>query len=269
MGGFYMLIDVKALANKIKSNVRKDVEENCSHTPKLAIIQVGDNPASNSYIKGKRKDCEEVGIICELYRFIESTTTDYLIHQIKSIQSSVDGVIVQLPLPKHILEKAVIDAIDPNKDVDGFTKSSEFKPCTAEGIVRLLTNNHENDYYLRGKDVLIINRSFIVGRPLVNLLLDLDATVTVAHSFTNNLQDKMRRADIIIVAVGIPNFVKAEDVKPGAFVVDVGINRVNGKLVGDVDPRCYEKAQCTPVPGGVGLLTRAILLSNVVEAVKH
>lgn len=269
MGELCMVVDVKAIADKIKNDVRKDVEENCSHIPKLAIIQVGDNPASNSYIKGKKKDCDEVDITCELYQFLEYTTTDYLVQQVKSIQAAVDGIIVQLPLPKHIPEKAVIDAIDPNKDVDGFTKSSKFKPCTAEGIVRLLTNNHENDYYLRGKDVLIINRSFIVGRPLVNLLLDLNATVTVAHSFTKNLQDKMRRADIIIVAVGIPNFVKAEDVKPGAFVVDVGINRVSGKLVGDVDPSCYEKAQCTPVPGGVGLLTRAILLNNVVEAVKH
>lgn len=253
-----MYIDCKSLANNIKEDVKGKIKN--KEKPKLTIVQVGNNPASNSYVKGKIKDCEEVGIICNHVRYDENMTEEELIKEVKTLQETCSGIIVQLPLPKHINEANVTNAIDSAKDVDGFRKESLFIPCTPLGIMHIL--EHHTDLY--GKDVLIINRSNIVGRPLVNLLLDKDATVTIAHSRTKNLFEKFKSADIIITAVGIPKFIKKEYINENQIIVDVAINRdENGKLCGDVEIGCEEiPASVTPVPGGVGLLTRAMLLYN-------
>lgn len=237
----------------------------------LYAIQVGENEASNSYIKGKKKDCEEVGIICKTVFFRESIEEDALIKFIKRLGDfgEYDGVIVQLPLPKHINKNHIIEAIPKDKDVDGFRKDSNFIPCTPAGIMKILES-----FNLEGKDCLIINRSDIVGKPLVNLLLDKNATVTIAHSKTKDIEDKIRSADIVISAVGVPNFINLDLIGRDKIFIDVSINRDNnGKLCGDINKDVYKYSYnnlyITPVPNGVGLLTRAMLLENTYKSFKR
>ena len=227
--------------------------------PKLAIIQVGNVEASNRYIKNKVKDCEEVGIIADVYQYPEDITEYELCEAMKLDQEHYDGVIVQLPLPPHIREKAVVAAIDPEKDVDGFHVDSPYPPATPGGIMMYL--KHCN-FDLVGKDVVIIGRSNIVGKPLARLMTDADATVTLCHS-KSKLSRHLYNTDLIVTAVGKPYFLNCYPIH--VPVIDVGINfDENGKLVGD----CFntEGRDVTPVPGGVGLLTRCALLDNVIEA---
>lgn len=227
--------------------------------PKLAVIQVGDNPASNKYITNKKKDCEEVGIKFEWYHFPEEVNTDELIFNIEDIQKEVDAIIVQMPLPKHINVKEVELAIDPNKDVDGFHPMTKFKPCTPLGIINYLK---VCDYDFVGKDIAVIGRSDIVGKPMARMLTDLDATVTLCHSKTVRVPYIINESELAIVAIG-KRAIDCEEIHTP--IVDVGINfDENGKMCGD----CYntEGKEITPVPGGVGLLTRLAMLQNIVEA---
>lgn len=228
----------------------------------LAIVQVGDNPASNSYVKGKLKDCDEVGINHILCKLDENITQEQLDKCIKKLNKSsvIDGIIVQLPLPKNL--SVNLDLIDKSKDVDGFKINSEFDPCTPLGILNYLKDNNVN---LDGMNAVVIGRSEIVGKPMARLLMKNNATVTICHSHTKNISMYTKNADLIIVATGHINTLTADmvgDNKP--IVIDVGINRKDGKLCGDCD---YEnlKDKCSyisPVPGGVGLLTRLTLLKN-------
>ena len=261
-----ILIDCKNIANEIKEDVRKMIVGNRS--PRLYVIQVGDNPASNSYINGKKKDCEEVGIECIIIKLDENISEDTLCNllDLLACEQNCDGIIVQLPLPDHIRKESVISHIPSEKDVDGFRKDSEYAPCTPLGIVEIL-KRYVN---ISGKDCLIINRSDIVGKPLVNLLLDEDATVTIAHSKTQNLKEKIKQADIVITAVGIPNFITKDMIMDNKIYIDVSMNKVDGKLCGDISKDAYDSnALITPVPGGVGLLTRAMLLKNVLKNYKR
>lgn len=264
-----MIIDCKTIAQKIKNEIAKDIKDN-KLNPSLLIVRVGNDSASQSYVKGKVKDCEEVGITARTVVFDEQITEDELIELLKSDDvATYSGVIVQLPLPSHINKDNIINAINPIQDVDGFRKDSPFIPCTPAGIMKVL-----EPYDLTGKDVLVINRSDIVGRPLVNLLLDRDATVHIAHSKTEKrkLIDMIATADIVITAVGKPDFFRCCGLKENAVVIDVSINRNNeGKLCGDLQIcKCsnYDNTDITPVPGGIGLMTRAMLLSNTLEAYK-
>ncbi len=253
-----MYINCKLKSNEIKEELKRKI--NIKKPPILTVVQVGNNPASNSYIKGKKKDCEDVGMICNHIKYEEQISENELIYNINSLQKHCDGIIVQLPLPKHISERNVISAIDKGKDVDGFRIDSQFEPCTPLGIMTIL----EDITDLNGKDILIINRSNIIGRPLVNLLLNKDATVTIAHSKTKDIANKIKRANIIITAVGIPNFIKKEYLHNGQIVIDVSINKDNNnKLCGDCEKGCEEIADVTPVPNGIGLMTRVSLLKNV------
>lgn len=245
--------------------------KNSGDKPLLYVIQVGENEASDSYIKGKKKDCEEVGIICKTVFFRESMKEDALIKFIERLDDfgEYDGVIVQLPLPKHINKYRIIEAIPKEKDVDGFRKDSRFIPCTPAGIMKIL-----EPFNIEGKDCLIINRSDIVGKPLVNLLLDKNATVTIAHSKTKDIENKIRNADVIISAVGVPNFIDLNLIGSNKIFIDVSINRDdNGKLCGDINKDVYKYSYnnlyITPVPNGVGLLTRAMLLENTYKSFKR
>lgn len=261
-----ILIDCKNIANEIKEDLRKMIVG--KRKPRLYVIQVGDNPASNSYIKGKKKDCEEVGIECIVIKLDENISEDTLCTLLDWLvcEQICDGIIVQLPLPDHINKDRVISHIPPEKDVDGFRKDSKYAPCTPLGIVEIL-KRYVN---LTGKDCLIINRSDIVGKPLVNLLLNENATVIIAHSKTQNLKEKIKQADIIITAVGIPNFITKDMVMVNKIYIDVSMNKVDGKLCGDISKDSYDSdALITPVPGGVGLLTRAMLLNNVLKSYKR
>lgn len=267
-----MYIDCKKKAQEIKNGLKQKISMN-EDKPILTIVQVGNNPASNSYVKGKIKDCKEVGIICNHIKYEnEKITEDELTADLLQLQKECDGIIVQLPLPKHLKIESILPYVYKEKDVDGFLADSPFTPCTPNGIMTIL----EEVTDLCGKDVLIINRSNIVGRPLVNLLLDKDATVTIAHSKTKNIRSKINKADIIITAVGIPNFITYNDLfyydKPliqhkRQIIIDVSINRdENGKLCGDVEKGCEDIADITPVPNGIGLMTRASLLQNVYKS---
>lgn len=236
--------------------------------PSLCIIQVGDNFASNKYIAGKIKDCEEVGITPVLFKLDENTTEDMVVKVVENANKKCDGVIVQLPLPKHVSIDRVQDAIDDSKDVDGFKITSKFIPCTPLGVYNLLDTIVDT---WDGKHVVVLGRSKIVGHPMVNLIIErTNATVTCCNSHTKNLKQITQAADIIISAVGSPKFVVKNMVKKDAIIADVGINQdENGKMCGDVD---YEnvKDMCkfvTPVPGGIGLITRVTLLENVLAAI--
>lgn len=250
-------------------------------TPRLVILFVGDNPSSLSYIRQKEKAAEYVGIEHRVKRLPASATAAQLVSSIQKLNKDerVHGILVQMPLPPHIQAPLVIRAIDPQKDVDGFQaynlgkmflsrEFEKFVPCTPKGIIKLL------DYYkisLAGKEVVIIGRSNIVGKPLAVMLINRDATVTVCHSRTRDLAFHTKRADILVAAVGRPAMVKTSMVKKGAVVIDVGITKVENDLVGDVDfPNVRRKAAwITPVPGGVGPMTVACLMENVVLAAKH
>lgn len=260
-----MLKDIKQFVSLWK-DIIKDKISKLNHKPKLVIVQVGDNEASSRYVRNKVKDCDEVGIAATVVNMPTDVSTTELVARVKEEQKSADGIIVQLPLPEHISEKSVIEAIDIKKDVDGFCVGSKFKPATPRGIMEYLKYC---EFDLAGKDVCILGRSKTVGEPLAKMMMDADATVTVVHSKSNKkAKDHFTHyADLIVSAVGKPKFLNCYSIH--VPVIDVGINFIeepNGssKLVGDAF-NCEDR-MVTPVPGGVGLLTRCALLDNVVEA---
>lgn len=273
------LIDGKKLAQEIQEKLKAQVtqlkEKNI--IPGLAVILVGDNPASQVYVKNKVKSCTDMGIHSVLEHYPQNITEDELLSHINRLNHdhSIDGILVQLPLPFHINAQKVIEAISAAKDVDGFHVSNAgallvgsegFKPCTPYGCMKMLESI---DYELTGKNAVVIGRSNIVGKPIAFMLLEKNATVTICHSKTNNLKAYTLNADVIISAVGRENTVKADMVKSGAVVIDVGINRnAQGKLCGDVDFEHVKEVAgwITPVPGGVGPMTITMLLSNTVES---
>ncbi|MCH5233173.1 MAG: bifunctional methylenetetrahydrofolate dehydrogenase/methenyltetrahydrofolate cyclohydrolase FolD [Muribaculaceae bacterium] len=275
-----MIISGTDLAKEIKNDVKHRVEvavEKYGRPPHLVVILVGEDPASQSYVKGKGKDAVEVGFKSTTITKPDTISEEELLNLIDDLNkdNSIDGILVQLPLPSHINEDKVIAAIDRNKDVDGFhpanvaslwLKQKCVYPCTPKGIIKLLD---KAGIEIQGKKAVVIGRSNIVGLPVSKLLLDRNATVTIAHSKTQNLPDVSKEADILVVAIGKPRFVTADMVKPGAAVIDVGVNRdpETGKLCGDVDfENCKDLADyITPVPGGVGPMTRACLMENTLE----
>lgn len=261
------MISCKEYVETEKNNI-KELINNSNRTYRLDIIQIGDNPASNSYIKGKIKDCEEVGIKAKLHKFDETIDEAELITNIIMISNTdTNGIILQLPVPNHINPDTVINkSILGYQDVDGFLNNSHYSPCTPKGIIDYL---NYNNIEISGKHIVVIGRSNIVGKPLAKLLVNLDATVTLCHSKTTKeqLDNICANADIIIVAVGKPKWFKC-DVNNNPIIIDVGINRdENNKLCGDVDNEYMKNQNCyvTPVPGGVGLLTRLALLKNIIE----
>ena len=276
-----MTISGTLLAKEIKENVKSRVAEavkQFGRPPHLVVILVGEDPASQSYVKGKAKDALEVGFKSTTIVKPDSISENELLDLIKQLNSDplVDGILVQLPLPKHIDEDKVIETIDCAKDVDGFHPANVAAlwqkrpctyPCTPKGIIKLLD---KAGVEIQGKKAVVIGRSNIVGLPVSKMLLDRNATVTIAHSRTKNLPQVASEADILVVAIGKPKFVTADMVKHGAAVIDVGVNRDpgSGKLCGDVDfEQCASKADViTPVPGGVGPMTRACLMENTLEA---
>ncbi|MGE6752117.1 bifunctional methylenetetrahydrofolate dehydrogenase/methenyltetrahydrofolate cyclohydrolase FolD [Rossellomorea sp. NPDC071047] len=273
------IIDGKLIAGHyrelLKSQIEKLKEKDV--TPGLAVILVGDNHASHSYVKMKRKACSNLGIHSELYQYESSLTQDELLNKIEELndQSHIHGILVQLPLPEHINPITVIETISPSKDVDGFhpvsigkmvTNQDTFYSCTPLGIMKML--EYEN-ISVEGKHVVILGRSNIVGKPAGHLFLNRNATVTYCHSKTKNMASYTKQADIIVSAVGKANLIGSEDIKPGAVVIDVGMNRdENGGLCGDVNfSEVKEKAgKITPVPGGVGPMTIKMLLYNTVKS---
>lgn len=274
-------IDGKYVSANVKGQVADEVVRLKAHgiTPGLAVVLVGGDPASRIYVNNKKKDCAAVGIYSVEYTLAEDTKQEELLALIAKLNqdSSINGILVQMPLPPQINEKAVINAINPIKDVDAFhpvnvghimTGDYNFLPCTPAGIMELL---HAYDIPVDGKRSVVIGRSNIVGKPMSMLLLHENSTVTICHSRTQNLAEITSRADILIAAVGKPRFVTADMIKEGAAVIDVGMDRLpDGKLCGDVDyEKVAEKAGfITPVPGGVGPMTRAILLKNTLTAAK-
>ena len=251
----FKLLDIKEYVSMRKEELAKQVASMTQGPPHLLIIQIGDKEESNRYVKGKIKDCAEVGILTTLSKFSENIAYDQLKKYILKVRDFYNGIIIQLPVP--FTKKEVDELIPINKDVDGFVNSNILS-CTPKGIIDYLDYC---GYDYKGKDILIINRSKIVGKPLILPLLDRDATVTVAHSKTKNLDEKIVRADLVVSAVGQANFITPGMVKPDAIIIDVGINfDENGKLVGDA----AVPGQSTPVPGGVGLLTRLAVLENII-----
>ena len=273
------LLNGKALAAKIKERVREEAAT-LPRRPGLAVVLVGDDPASRVYVTSKRKDCEECGFYSEEYALLEDATQAELLELVETLngREDIDGILVQLPLPKHLNEEAVIEAISPQKDVDGFHPMSAgnlligrpgFLPCTPAGVMELLD---EYGVDPAGKRAAVVGRSNIVGKPMALLLLRRSATVTVCHSKTSNLAEICSQADILVSAVGRTKLITADMVKSGAVVVDVAINRdENGRLCGDVDYAAVaSKASfITPVPGGVGPMTRAVLMQNTLLAAKQ
>lgn len=272
------IIDGKAISAAVKEQVRDEIARD-KLTVGLAVVIVGDDPASRVYVNNKKKACEFCGIKSYEYALPAETTQEELLELVDTLNAdkNVNGILVQLPLPKHLDEKAVIERISPDKDVDAFHESNvgrimignySFLPCTPAGCMELI---HSTGVEVAGKECVVIGRSNIVGKPMAMLLLHENGTVTVCHSKTHNLAEVCRRADILIAAVGRPNFVTADMVKPGAVVIDVGINRLdNGKLCGDVkfDEVSEIAGWITPVPGGVGPMTIAILMRNTVTAAR-
>lgn len=276
------LLDGKALSEKIKQELKNESEilTQKGITPCLAVILVGDDPASQTYVNSKEKSCQSAGIASIVKRLPSSTSEKELLQIIDTLNNdtTVDGILVQLPVPKHIDSTKIIEAIDPKKDVDGFHPFNVgrlmagldgFVPCTPFGVMKLLEAYNIN---VRGMDTCVIGASNIVGKPMMNLLLNASATVEICRSSTKNLKEHTLRADLIVVGVGKINLLTADMVKEGAIVIDVGINRNSeGKIVGDVDfanvaPKC---AYITPVPGGVGPMTIAMLLANTVKSAKQ
>ncbi len=274
------IIDGKILAAEVKACAAQAVrflQERYGITPCLAVLLVGDDPASQVYVRGKANDCEACGIESRVIRLPAGTTQAELLARLGTLaaDSAVHGILVQLPLPRHIDPAAVIEAIPPEKDVDGFTPVNAgrllngepcFAPCTPAGCLRMIEAAGVD---LDGKHAVVVGRSNIVGKPAALLLMQKNATVTVCHSHTRDLAAVCRTADVLIAAVGKAGFITADMVKPGAVVIDVGINRgADGKLHGDVDfaPVSEVASYITPVPGGVGLMTRAMLMLNTVQA---
>ena len=274
-----MLIDGKAISAATRADIKAQVDKLRAQgvTPGLAVIIVGDDPASRVYVNNKKKACEQLGIMSEEYALPAETTEEQLLGIIRTLNAreDIDGILCQLPLPDHIDEKAVINAIDPQKDVDAFHPVNvgkimigdySFLPCTPAGVMELLRRSGID---VCGKRCVVIGRSNIVGKPMAMLLLHANATVTVCHSRTVGLADICREADIIVAAVGKADFVTADMVKDGAVVIDVGMNRrADGKLCGDVDfDAVSQKASAiTPVPGGVGPMTITMLMQNTVTS---
>ncbi len=273
-----IVMDGKALAAKIKEEVRGKVEK-LAHKPGLAVILVGDNSASRVYVNGKKKDCGECGIYSEEHALPQDTTREELLALIAQLneREEIDGILVQLPLPKHLDEKEVLLAIRPDKDVDCFHPfnvgqmvigEEGFKPCTPAGVMRML---EEYGIDPAGKRCVIVGRSNIVGKPQAMLMVQKNATVTICHTKTADLKAECLAADILVAAAGRAGLITGDMVKEGAVVVDVAMNRnEQGKLCGDVDyDECAVKASCiTPVPGGVGPLTRAMLMENTLLAAR-
>lgn len=272
------IIDGKAISAAVKEQVRDEIARDGLKVG-LAVVIVGDDPASRVYVNNKKKACEFCGIKSYEYVLPAETSQEELLELVDTLNAdaNVNGILVQLPLPKHLDEKAVIERISPNKDVDAFHESNvgrimignySFLPCTPAGCMELI---HSTGVEVSGKECVVIGRSNIVGKPMAMLLLHENGTVTVCHSKTHDLAEVCRRADILVAAVGRPNFVTADMVKPGAVVIDVGINRLdNGKLCGDVkfDEVSEVAGWITPVPGGVGPMTIAMLMRNTVTAAR-
>jgi len=276
------LIDGKSLADKVQTSVAAEVEklkQEKNIVPGLAVILIGDDPASHAYVKMKAKACERVGFYSITHNMPDTISQEEIIATIEMINANprIDGILVQLPLPKHVDTDKILEVIDPKKDVDGFhaynvgrlvTGLDSFVACTPLGVMKMF---EEYNIDLEGKDVCVVGASNIVGKPMASLLLNANATVTVTHIFTKDLKAHTSRADIIVVGVGVPGLIKEDMVKEGAIVIDIGINRIeDGSLVGDVDfkhvaPKC---SYITPVPGGVGPMTIAMLLSNTLKAAK-
>ena len=276
------ILDGKALAAQIKAELSKEVEklEQRQITPGLAVVLVGDDPASQIYVRAKEKACLKIGVASFQHRLKATTTQEELLTLIADLNGDtrVHGILVQLPLPKHLNEEKITEAIDPSKDVDGFHPynigklligEAIFHPCTPLGIIKLLESTGME---ISGKEAVVVGRSNIVGKPVALMLLQRHATVTICHSRTVNLPERIGRADIVVAAVGRAEMIRGEWIKEGAVVIDVGINRTKeGKLLGDVG---FEEASkrasfITPVPGGVGPMTIAMLLYNTVEAAKR
>lgn len=276
------IIDGKGLAKKIRENLKKDVEELKKEgiIPKFAVILIGDDPASKIYVRNKNKACIEIGIDYEEHVLKQDTTMEELLKLIDKLNNnkSINGILLQSPLPKHLDINEALKRIDYKKDVDGFNPINVgklslgqdcFISCTPYGIIKML---EEYKIPIEGKKAVIIGRSNIVGKPLIQCLLSKNATVTVCHSKTQNIEEITKSSDIIITAMGKPRFLKENMVKQGATVIDVGINRMeNGKIVGDVDFEEVSKktSYITPVPGGVGPMTIAMLMNNIIKATKE
>lgn len=278
-----MIISGKEISVKIKDQLKEEVskiKETYPRLPKLVVILVGDNQASQTYVRNKERGCQYIGIESEILRHDASFSEIELLQEINDLNNddTVDGILVQLPLPQHINEEKVLDAIVPSKDVDGFHPENVAKlflgqhslvPCTPKGMMVLL---EEINYDLAGKEVVIVGRSNIVGKPVALLCLQKNATVTIAHSQTKDLKAVCSRADVLIAAIGKPKFFNHEYVKDGAVVLDVGINRdENNKLCGDVDfDDVKDKVSAiTPVPGGIGPMTITMLMKNTIEPFYH
>ncbi len=276
------IIDGKAVSAEVRAKVALEVEELVRKgiQPGLAVVIVGDDPASRTYVNNKKKACAQVGIYSEEYALPAATTQQELMDLVEKLnqKKEINGILVQSPLPDGLDEEAVVEAIDPEKDVDAFHPSNvgrimignfHFLPCTPAGVIELLRSQNIE---IAGKNCVVIGRSNIVGKPMAMLLLHNNGTVTICHSRTKNLAEICRNADILVAAVGKPKFVTADMVKPGAVVIDVGMDRnENGKLCGDVDFANVEKiaSYITPVPGGVGPMTIAMLLKNTIAAAKR
>lgn len=276
-----MRIDGKAIAASVRAEVAEEVSKLKEQgiTPGMAVVIVGDDPASRIYVNNKKKACAEVGIYSEEYALPADTTQEALTALVKELngRKDINGILVQSPLPKGLDEKAVVETIDPNKDVDAFHAVNvgkimigdfDFLPCTPAGIIELLDRSGVE---IEGKHCVVVGRSNIVGKPMAMLLLHRNGTVTICHSRTRNLAEICREADILVAAVGKANFITADMIKPGAAVIDVGMNRdENRKLCGDVDYAEAEKVAgwITPVPGGVGPMTIAMLMKNAVNGAK-
>ena len=277
------IIDGKALSEKVLKEIEKEhseLEKKVGRKAGLAVIIVGENPASQIYVRNKIKACEKVGFHSETIRLDENITEENLLLEIEKLNnnSNIDGILVQLPIPKHIDGLKIINAISAEKDVDGFHTTNigkmmigdetGFLPCTPAGVVHMFEEYNIN---LEGKDVLVIGQSNIVGKPMTLLLIKKRATVQVCNSKTKNLSEKLQKADVVVAAAGSPKLIKAIDVKEDVVVIDVGINRVDGKLCGDVDfEEVSKKASfITPVPGGVGPMTIAMLIKNTFKSYKQ
>ena len=275
------LIDGKAISAKCKNETAEEIKALTAdgrRAPCLAVILVGEDPASQVYVRNKKRACEAVGITSLEYLLDENETEEKLLELIDFLNKddNVDGILVQMPVPKQIDPDRVIEAISPDKDVDAFhaynvgklfTGAPRFQPCTPAGVMRLLS---ESGVEISGKNCVVVGRSNIVGKPMGALLLAENGTVTICHSKTKNLPEVTRTADILVAACGRPNMITSDMVKDGAVLIDVGINRVGDKLVGDIDfEACKEKASfITPVPGGVGPMTIAILMQNTLTSYK-
>lgn len=275
------VVDGKGLAKALKKEVKSDVADfvaSYGRPPQLTVVMVGDDPASQSYVRAKERACQRAGIDSALVHLPATITSARLLEVVETLNDdpAVDGLLVQLPLPEHLDAEAVVAAISPYKDVDCFHPENlglmlrgcpRFVPCTPYGIMQILDSLHVD---LTGMDAVVVGRSLIVGRPMAMLLIERNLTVTVCHSLTEDLPGKVRTADVLIAAVGVPGLIRGEWIKPGAIVIDVGTNYKGDGLVGDVDfPSAEQRAgTITPVPGGVGPLTVTQLLRNVLTAAR-